>query len=320
MELSTSVIKSLKESYDTIPNLEGNVAAKVMVADSIKSNGLNPEDVLSFICKTIQISSTLLDEAAWKKLIDQAIKRDDFVGHNMDMCKPMKGTLSNEEYFSMVAKMSGKNPDYLKSELVLDKYGWKDIVETLIKTSATAEENKVEETVKVPEEVKTDKKATKSRKKTKKENKPSIKSSKRDPRCMSVVGIHKETGERKVWGSMKEAELDLGAKHGTVSQAVSGKLKAVKGWTISKAGVDSQENTPVKKNRIGRSRGKTVRMYGTDKDGKMVDRRFSSVTDAAKKTGICHSSISKSCHNVRGYETAGGYHWELVEKKAVTER
>ena len=41
---SNNFIKSLKERYDAIPYIQGDGAAKVMVADSIKSNGFNPED------------------------------------------------------------------------------------------------------------------------------------------------------------------------------------------------------------------------------------------------------------------------------------
>ena len=56
---SNKFIKSLKENYDAIPYIQGDGAAKVMVADSIKSNGFQPEDAYSFISKEMGLSSTL---------------------------------------------------------------------------------------------------------------------------------------------------------------------------------------------------------------------------------------------------------------------
>ena len=58
---SNNFIKSLKERYDAIPHIQGDSAAKVMVADCIKSNGFNPEDAFSFISKEMGLSSTLSD-------------------------------------------------------------------------------------------------------------------------------------------------------------------------------------------------------------------------------------------------------------------
>ena len=44
---SNIFIKSLKKSYGEIPYLQGDRGAKILVSDSIKSNGFNPEDVLA---------------------------------------------------------------------------------------------------------------------------------------------------------------------------------------------------------------------------------------------------------------------------------
>lgn len=315
----SSLIKSLTEGYESIPNINGDKAAKILVADSIKSNGANPEDVLSFICSTMQNSSAPLDNAAWKALIDRAIKRGDLAGRNLKMCKPLKGNLSNEEYFNKVVSISGKNPDYLKSELTLDKVGWEEVVKNLIKNSGIAPvETKVEKTV----ETKVEKKVKRGRKvsiktpgnKTKKT--PVIKSSGKDPRCQAIVGINKETGEKKTWISMKSAEIDLGVTHGTISQVVSGKLKSAKGWVITKKGAETVKERPMEKNMVGCSRCKAVRLYGKAKNGKVIDRTFSSLTEAAKKMKIPHSSISKAITGT--YKTAGGFHCEYA-KSAIAE-
>lgn len=43
-----------------------------------------------------------------------------------------KGNLSNEEYFSLVASACGEDADFLRNELLIDKLGWKSVVESLI--------------------------------------------------------------------------------------------------------------------------------------------------------------------------------------------
>ena len=60
---SSYFIKALKESYDAVPYIQGDQAAKVMVADAIKSHKFNPADVLSFICSELGNPSVKLDKA-----------------------------------------------------------------------------------------------------------------------------------------------------------------------------------------------------------------------------------------------------------------
>ena len=60
----------------------------------------------------------------------------------------------------------------------------------------------------------------------------SIKTSKKDPRGIAIIGT--KDGDTKKWNSFKECEVDLGAGHGTVSQFFSGKMKSVKGWILEK--------------------------------------------------------------------------------------
>lgn len=312
----SSLIKSLTEGYESIPNINGDKAAKILVADSIKSNGANPEDVLSFICSTMQTSSTPLDNAAWKTLIDRAIKRGDLAGRNLKMCKPLKGNLSNEEYFNKVVSISGKNPDYLKSELILDKTGWEDAVKTLIKHSATApKENRIEKKAKKTREV--------SIKAHKKENAPATKISKKDPRCKSVVCVNVKTGKKKICSSYRETDIFLKAGFGTVSQVLKGKMhNPYKGWKlIEENSVESVGTKPTKKVSVkeikgGHSRCKAVRLYGKDKNGKKIDRTFSSLSEAAREMNIPHTSISKAITGT--YKTAGGFHCEYA-KSAIAE-
>ena len=59
---STNFIKALKESYDAVPYIQGDQAAKVMVADAIKSHKFSPADVLTFICSELGNPSVKLDE------------------------------------------------------------------------------------------------------------------------------------------------------------------------------------------------------------------------------------------------------------------
>ena len=70
---SNSFTKTLKERYEAIPYLQGDRGAKILVSDSIKSNGFNPEDVLAFIYSTVKASPKLSD-AEWKAVLDAAIK------------------------------------------------------------------------------------------------------------------------------------------------------------------------------------------------------------------------------------------------------
>ena len=60
----------------------------------------------------------------------------------------------------------------------------------------------------------------------------SIKTSKKDPRSIAIIGT--KDGDTRKWNSFKECEVDLGAGHGTVSQFFSGKMKSVKGWILEK--------------------------------------------------------------------------------------
>ena len=143
---SNNFIKSLKERYDAIPYIQGDSAAKVMVADSIKSNGFNPEDAYSFISKKMGLSSTLSD-GEWKKLIDAAIKRCDFFGQSLKEFKEsLKGKLSYQEMFNLAAACCGINPTLLTQELCLNKIDWTKVVETLIKTPIDSKVEKVVET------------------------------------------------------------------------------------------------------------------------------------------------------------------------------
>ena len=52
-----------------------------------------------------------------------------------------------------------------------------------------------------------------------------------------------------------------------------------------------------------------------EKDGNKVDRIWSSITEAAKATGISHSGISKTVTGT--YQSAGGYKWEKTNEVAA---
>ena len=293
---STNFIKALKESYDAVPYIQGDQAAKVMVADAIKSHKFNPADVLSFICSELGNPSVKLGKDDWKDIIKKAIKRGDQVGKCLEACASVlkgKDKVSNEDLFSAVVSACGENPELLMSELYLNKVGWMKVADTLVKTKG----EETVETVKV--ETKATKKATKKAKK-------SIKVTKVDPRSKSIILI--KDGVKKEWASYRECEKELGAGHGTVSQHLSGKLKSVKGWVLYK-----EEETPVESKK--RSKSKGVVQMKKDKDGRLVVvSTYGSLTEAAKATGVSHSGISKTCSGT--YQSAGGYVWKHAEAAA----
>ena len=303
---STNFIKALKESYDAIPVIQGDQAAKVMVADAIKSHKFNPADVLSFICSELGNPSVKLDKADWKDIIKKAIKRGGLIGKCLEACAGVlkgKEKVSNEDLFSAVVSACGENPELLMSELYLNKVGWMKVADTLVKT-------KGEETVVTPVSevaVETAKVETKAAKKAVKKAKTSIKVSKMDPRSKSIILI--KDGVKKEWASYRECEKELGAGHGTVSQHLSGKLKSVKGWVLYK----EEEVAPVESKK--RSKSKGVIQMKKDKDGRLVVvSTYGSLTEASKATGISHSGISKTCSGT--YQSAGGYVWKHAEAAA----
>lgn len=286
-----SFIGCIQKEYEAIPYIQGDKAAKVMVANAIKSSNFNPADALAYLCNQMSVSRTPSKEE-WKDIFRRAANRGDLISKNIKKyARAMKGKLSNEEFFSLVADCCGKNPEELLMELSFNQIGWKKTIDHILSTAEKSTEEKVEETTAVT----ADAPAVKSEKK-------STKSSKKDPRCQSVIGA--KDGVTRVWNSMKECEVELGVGHGTVSQCISGKLRTVKGWTLSKKGEE-----PVKK--ASRSFKKPVRQYGKDKGGNMVDKVWPSLTEASKGTGISHSSISKVING--DYHSAGGYHWENVD-------
>ena len=303
---STNFIKALKERYDAIPIIQGDKAAKVMVADAIKSHKFNPADVLSFICSELGNPSVKLDKADWKDIIKKAIKRGGLVGKCLEACAGVlkgKDNISDEELFSAVASCCGENPDLLMRELYLNKVGWMKATDTLVK-------NKGEKTA-VPEVRKEEKEPakveTKAGKKATKKAKKSIKVTKVDPRSKSIILI--KDGVKKEWASYRECEKELGAGHGTVSQHLSGKLKSVKGWVLYK----EEEVTPVESKK--RSKSKGVVQMKKDKDGRLVVvSTYGSLTEASKATGVSHSGISKTCSGT--YQSAGGYVWKHAEAAA----
>jgi hypothetical protein len=303
---STNFIKALKESYDAVPYIQGDQAAKVMVADAIKSHKFNPADVLTFICSELGNPSVKLGKDDWKDIIKKAIKRGDQVGKCLEACaRVLKGKdkVSNEDLFSAVVSACGENPELLMSELYLNKVGWMKVADTLVKT-------KGEETVETSvskEVLETAKVETKATKKTAKKAKKSIKVTKVDPRSKSIILI--KDGVKKEWASYRECEKELGAGHGTVSQHLSGKLKSVKGWVLYK----EEEVTPVESKK--RSKSKGVVQMKKDKDGRLVVvSTYGSLTEAAKATGVSHSGISKTCSGT--YQSAGGYVWKHAEAAA----
>lgn len=300
-------IKSLKEGYDAIPYIQGDQAAKIMVANAIKSTGSAPEDVLSFILNTMRHSCTL-SESEWKMVIDTAIKRGDLMGKMLENSKNvLKGKLSNEEMFNFAASCCGANADSLKAELYLNNVGWKTAIDTLI-----GKNNGVKRV-----EAKVEKKSKKTEKKVEvkavKEKKSSIKSSsKNDPRSIAIIGIKGRV--RKEWNSYKACEDETGAGHGTVSQYFSGKVKSVKGWTLYKKGEEPKEKKAVKRANKS-SRKMSILQVRLTKTGKeKVMGKFNSITEAANATGIKHSSISKAISGT--YNTAGGCKWRKAYGEA----
>lgn len=294
---STNFIKALKESYDAVPYIQGDQAAKVMVADAIKSHKFNPADVLSFICSELGNPSVKLGKDDWKDIIKKAIKRGGLVGKCLEACASVlkgKDKVSNEDLFSAVVSACGENPELLLSELYLNKVGWMKVVDTLVKVEETVETAVSEvalETVMV--ETNAEEKATKV--------------SKMNPRSKSIILI--KDGVKKEWASYRECEKELGAGFGTVSQHLSGKLKSVKGWVLYK----EEEVTPVESKK--RSKSKGVVQMKKDKDGRLVVvSTYGSLSEAAKATGVSHSGISKSCSGT--YQSAGGYVWKHTEAAA----
>ena len=290
----------LKERYDAIPIIQGDKAAKVMVANAIKSHKFNPADVLSFICSELGNPSVKLGKDDWKDIIKKAIKRGGLVGKCLEACASVlkgKDKVSNEDLFSAVVSACGENPELLLSELYLNKVGWMKVVDTLVKveveeTVETAMSEVTVETVKVE---------------TTKAGKKAAKVSKMNPRCKSIILI--KDGVKKEWASYRDCEKELGAGFGTVSQHLSGKLKSVKGWVLYK----EEEVTPVESKK--RSKSKGVVQMKKDKDGRLVVvSTYGSLTEASKATGISHSGISKTCSGT--YQSAGGYVWKHVEAAA----
>ena len=220
---SNSFIKSFKKGYEAIPYHQGAQAAKKQVADSIKSNGYNPEDVLSYICGQMGNPSLTLTKEDWKAITKRAIKKGDLVGKCLEVCAAVeKGSkkVSYEDLFSEVVSRCGGNPNHLLQELYLNQVGWNKVADTLVKTEVESEATKTEDT-------KTEKVVVK------KEKKSSIKTPKMDPRCKSIILVNKD-GEVKEWPSYRICERELGLGFGTVSQLVSGKLKQSKGWSLWK--------------------------------------------------------------------------------------
>lgn len=297
---STNFIKALKESYDAVPYIQGDQAAKVMVADAIKTHKFNPADVLSFICSELGNPSVKLGKDDWKEIIKKAIKRGGLVGKCLKACAGVlkgKDKVSNEDLFSAVVSACGENPELLLSELYLNKVGWMKVADSLVKTKGeetveTAVSEVSAETVKVE---------------TTKAGKKAAKVSKMNPRCKSIILV--KDGVKKEWASYRECEKELGAGFGTVSQHLSGKLKSVKGWVLYK----EEEVTPVESKK--RSKSKGVVQMKKDKDGRLVVvSTYGSLSEAAKATGVSHSGISKSCSGT--YQSAGGYVWKHAEAAA----
>lgn len=302
---SKNFIKSLKERYDAIPFGKRDETAKVKVSESIKANGYSCEDVYGFLYKSAGLSSTLTD-ADWKKIIDSAIKGGYPVAKNLVAIKSvLKGKYSNEELFNAAAQGYGANPIVVKNEILLDEYGWKKVVESIIKSE---EQTKVEK-----------KSVTKTvAKKHTKGEKKSIKvamASKSKP----ITLINEVTGEIKTWESYKACEVELyndpERGHGTVSQAVKANSDGRhinKVWKLYKG----EAHAPEKKEQPKRSysRGKSINQVVFYKDGsKVVVRTFDSITDASKATGIPYYSISKCANGTKGYHTTGGFGWDYAE-------
>lgn len=298
---SNSFTKTLKERYEAMPNLQGDRGAKILVSDSIKSNGFNPEDVLAFIYSTVKASPKLSD-AEWKQVIDSAIKRGGSLGKSLEMYKStLKGKISNEEMFNLAAKCCGVNPVLLQQELCLNKLNWERVLETLIKTAVEAPAPIVS---KEEEKVET---------KVKKTKKHSIKTPKVDPRSKSITLFNEDTKELKTWPSYRSCEKELYGEdggHGMVSQLFDPKkgLKRLKGgWILPK----EEEKTPEKE----KAHKRAVIQMKKDKRGRLrAVKTFNSITEASQVTGISHSGISKVCSGT--YQSTGGFVWKYAEGAA----
>ena len=306
---SNNFIKSLKKSYGEIPYLQGDRGAKILVSDSIKSNGFNPEDVLAFIYSTVKASPKLSD-AEWKAVLDAAIKRGGVLGKSLEMYKSsLKGKISNEEMFNLAAKCCGINPGLLQQELCLNKMNWAMVLETLIKTSVDGEKEVVAETP-APIVSKEEKKVETKVKKTRKH---SIKTPKVDPRSKSITLFNEVTKELKTWPSYRAVEKECyGEKggRGMVSQLFDPKkgLKRLKGgWVLPK----EEEKTPEKE----KAHKRAVIQMKKDKRGHLrTGNTFNSITEASQVTGISHSGISKVCSGT--YQSTGGFVWKYAEGAA----
>lgn len=298
---SNSFTKTLKERYEAIPYLQGDRGAKILVSDSIKSNGFNPEDVLAFIYSTVKASPKLSD-AEWKAVLDAAIKRGGVLGKSLELYKStLKGKISNEEMFNLAAKCCGVNPVLLQQELCLNKLNWERVLETLIKTAVEAPAPIVS---KEEEKVET---------KVKKTKKHSIKTPKVDPRSKSITLFNEDTKELKTWPSYRSCEKELYGEdggHGMVSQLFDPKkgLKRLKGgWILPK----EEEKTPEKE----KAHKRAVIQMKKDKRGRLrAVNTFNSITEASQVTGISHSGICKSCRGT--YTDSGGYVWKYAEGAA----
>lgn len=298
---SNSFTKTLKERYEAIPYLQGDRGAKILVSDSIKSNGFNPEDVLAFIYSTVKASPKLSD-AEWKQVIDSAIKRGGSLGKSLEMYKStLKGKISNEEMFNLAAKCCGVNSVLLQQELCLNKLNWERVLETLIKTAVEAPAPIVS---KEEEKVET---------KVKKTKKHSIKTPKVDPRSKSITLFNEDTKELKTWPSYRSCEKELYGEdggHGMVSQLFDPKkgLKRLKGgWILPK----EEEKTPEKE----KAHKRAVIQMKKDKRGRLrAVNTFNSITEASLVTGISHSGISKVCSGT--YQSTGGFVWKYAEGAA----
>lgn len=65
-----------------------------------------------------------------------------------------------------------------------------------------------------------------------------------------------------------------------------------------------------RKERVSMLQGKKVRCVE-------LDKVFDSFAEAARELGLKVTNISRCCHNIKGYKTAGGYHWEFPEQTKI---
>lgn len=294
---SNNFIKTLKEGYEAIPYRKGSKEAKTMVANSISTDGYNPEDALSFIYNQMGLPITL-DDNGWKMVVETAIKRGGLLSKTLQVFKStLKNKLSYEEMFKTAVMCCGKSLDGLKYEFCLNNAGWDKVVEKLC---GKMDVSKVVE----PKVKKAVKKTVVKGKKT------SIKSSKKYS-CIPVVGF--KDGKRKEWSSFRECEKELYGDpkmgHGAVSQCFSGKLKTVRGWKLYKKGEEPKKKVEKA------ARKKAVLQIMVDKRGReKVVKTYSSISEAAQVTGIGYPSISKATTGT--YQTAGGFKWKTAESVA----